>query len=310
MSLTRCGAGPSSSSASADRVGTVAASHLFAAGPTTVGDLLHGEDRPAVVLGAFPTALYLRLAGGEVIALLTRDAVRLPLGLRLATHSSEDPLHRWTGPVRVGSSQVRVGDRNVRLSRVVSVRAPTSLEPNSRAIASALRRLARIDQVDPLPRILEVLLSDQRVVAPATVVDHLLGVGPGLTPSGDDILAGFLVGAWSFGLAEDQLRTVVLGAAPGGTTALSAALLRCATRGESIPQVSALLQALSERRASSSRLLDDAIADLSQVGHTSGTGLAVGAVAAARVAARIRRTTRLSPLQLPVVGTHSEVPYV
>jgi hypothetical protein len=263
----------------------VPASQLFAAGPTTVGDLLRGDARPAVVLGAFPTALYLRLAGGEVIALLTRDAVLLPLGLRLSTHSADHPLTRWTGPVRVGSSQVQVGDWSIRLSRVVSVRAPTSLEPNRRAIAYATRKLGRSGCVEPRPGLLEVLLGDQRVLAPAAVVDRFLGLGPGLTPSGDDILAGFLVGAWSFGLVDDQLRTAVLEAAPAGTTDVSAALLRCASRGESIPQVSAFLWALSERTASSRRL-DDALVKLGYVGHTSGVALAAGIVAAAQVVAR------------------------
>ena len=97
-------------------------------------------------LGAFPTALYLRLAGGEVIALLTRDAVLLPLGLRLTTHSADNPLSRWTGPVRVGSSQVHVGDWSVRLTRVVPVQAPKHLEPNCRAIEYASRKLGRSGQ--------------------------------------------------------------------------------------------------------------------------------------------------------------------
>ena len=118
-----------------------------------------------MVLGAFPTALYLRLAGGEVIALLTRDAVLLPLGLRLTTHSADHPLNRWTGPVRVGSSQVQVGDWSVRLTRVVSVQAPKNLEPNCRAIEYASRTLGRSGQVEPRPGLLEVLLGDQRVLA-------------------------------------------------------------------------------------------------------------------------------------------------
>jgi hypothetical protein len=285
MSRTRCGTGLSSSSASADMGSPVPESQFVAAGPSAVGDLLRGEARPAVVLGAFPTAMYLRLAGGEVIALLTRDAVLLPLGLRLSTHSSDHPLHRWTGPVRVGSSQVQVGDRSVRLSRAVSVRAPTNLSPNRRAISHASRKLGRLDPAEPRPGPLEVLLSAQPVKAPAATIDHFLGVGPGLTPSGDDILAGFMVGAWSFGLVDDQLRTAVFEAAPAGTTDLSAALLRCACRGESIPQVSAFVTALAEGTVSN-RLVDDALVELCQIGHTSGLALATGVLAAAKMASR------------------------
>jgi hypothetical protein len=264
-------------------VSIVPTSELFASGPTTVADLLDGESGAAVVLGVFPTAMYLRLAGGEVIALLTRDAVLLPLGLRLPIHSADHPLDRWTGPVLVGSSQVRVGDQSIRLSHVVSVRAPAGLEPNPHAIAYAARALGRLDQVEPAPGLLAAVMSDERVLSPTTVVGRMLGLGPGLTPAGDDILAGFLIGAWSFGLAEDQLRAAVLDAAPARTTALSAALLRCACRGESMPQVTALVLALSERATSSGRP-DDALAELKKVGHTSGAALAAGVVAAARMA--------------------------
>lgn len=236
-----------------------------------------------MVLGAFPTATYLRLAGGDVVAVLTRDAVRLPLGLRLSTHSADDPLDRWTGSVLVGSSCVETTGRTVRLSRVVSVSAPPNARPEPRAVAHAADRLSGLVPLEPVPRLLDALAGDRDEAE--AVVARLLGLGPGLTPSGDDALAGFLVGAWSFGLAADRLRTVVLEAASAATTELSAALLRCATRGESIPQVSALVRALSGR-ADFESLVDAALGELGRVGHTSGAALAAGVVAAAQAAGR------------------------
>ena len=261
----------------------MATRRLHAAGPITVGDLLGGGIRPAAVLGTFPTAIYLRLAGGEVIAVLTREAIQLPLGLTLTADSSELPLDRWTGPVRVGAGQVQVGDRSIRISRVVSVTAPTQLKPNGAAVAYVWRRLSVFGEAEPRPGLVDVLMSHQGETAPDTVVHRLLGVGPGLTPSGDDILAGYLVGAWSFGLDAGRLRTAALEAAPTATSELSAALLRCAARGESIPQVSGLLSVISEANASAPRL-NDALDALGRVGHTSGVSLAAGAVAAAQVA--------------------------
>ena len=62
---------------------------------------------PPAVLGTFPSAIYLRLAGREVIAVLTREAIQLPLGLTLSADSSELPLDRWTGPVRVAPAKCR-----------------------------------------------------------------------------------------------------------------------------------------------------------------------------------------------------------
>jgi hypothetical protein len=256
--------------------------HLFATGSAMVANLLRGEVRPAVVLGAFPTATYLRLAGGDVLAVLTRDAVRLPLGLSLSTDSTDDPLDRWAGPILVGASCVQRAARTVRLSRVVSVSAPRNVRPERRAVAQARVRLSGLGPPDPGLRLLDVL-ADGPGEAEA-VVARLLGLGPGLTPSGDDALAGFLVGAWSFGLAADRLRAAVLEAAPTGTTELSAALLRCASRGESIPQVSGLVRALSEHADPHPRV-DDALSELGRVGHTSGVALAAGVVAAAQAAA-------------------------
>lgn len=253
---------------------------LPAAGPTFVAGLLRGSIRAAEVIDAVPTAIYLRLPGGEVIAVLARDAVLLPLGLRLSAASTAQPLDRWAGPAQVGEGRVQIGHRTVRLSRVVSTTAPTGLEPNVAAVAHAWRELGDLDDADCRRCLADPLRGDPGRSTTVRAVEQLLGVGPGLTPCGDDILAGYLVGACSFRLAEHRLRTEVLERASVATTELSAALLRCAGRGEAIPQLNALLKALCESPATGRRW-DDALDALAQVGHTSGVALAIGAVAAA-----------------------------
>lgn len=265
---------------------TMSPVQVGAAGSATVRRLISGPVRPAEILGAFPTALYLRLHGGEVVALLSRDAVRLPCGLVLPTSSAECPLTRLGGRPLVGSAAVRIGEWSARISRVVSARAPTGLTPNHRASEHAWHRLNGIEIAELQPGLLDDLLRDlgcPRVAA--DLVDRLLGVGPGLTPAGDDVLAGLLVGAASFGLAADPLRAEVIDAAPRRTTDLSAALLRCACRGESIPQLNAMIVALAGDTTHGGPL-DDAMAELIRVGHTSGGALATGVAAAARVAVR------------------------
>jgi len=79
----------------------------------------------------------------------------------------------------------------------------------------ALRRL--VDAVQP---------SDRGSAVAAGLA--LLGLGPGLTPSGDDALVGFL-GAWRWlspRALDDDIRRAMLGAlvdrAPSGTTSVSA----------------------------------------------------------------------------------------
>jgi len=108
-------------------------------------------------------------------------------------------------------------------------------------------------------------------------VQQLLGRGLGLTPEGDDLLAGWLVAARS--LRHQQFETVrdqVLAAAPTRTSTFSAALLLHAAEGYGVAPLIEYVDAL----ARSAHPIDDSIdvtrAALIGVGHTSGKALAVG----------------------------------
>lgn len=253
------------------------------AGPARILDLISGPVRPVDVLGRFATALYLRLAGAEVIALLSSDAVRLPIGLMLPTSSHELPLTHLSGRVAVGAGAVYIGSWSCRVSRLVSLRAPAGLTPDRHACEHLHHRLAHCQSANPDLRLPAALPDDGRSPEmTADLVRRLLGVGLGLTPAGDDVLAGLLVGLWSFGQKAEPLRLAVLADLPAGTTDLSAALLRCAIRGESIPQVNQLLRTMSG--SGWQARLDHALYDLVRVGHTSGTALATGVLAAASMA--------------------------
>jgi hypothetical protein len=261
---------------------------VAAAGPARVRDLISGPVRPVDVLGRFASALYLRLPGGEVIALLSSDAVRLPIGVILPTSSREFPLTYLSGPAVVGSDAVQIGSWSCRVSRLVSLRAPAALAPDRHACVHLRHLLAQYRAADP-----DLRLPDgppNNAYTPevaADLVRRLLGVGPGLTPAGDDVLAGLLVGLWSFGQSAGPLRLAVLAGLAAGTTDLSAALLRCAARGESIPQVNQLLRTMSG--SAWGGRLDQAMDELARVGHTSGTALAIGVLTAATMAIGDRR---------------------
>ena len=71
----------------------------------------------------------------------------------------------------------------------------------------------------------------------------LAGLGPGGTPAGDDFLVGVMAAVWLLG-DEAQAPAIAETAAPR-TSALSAAFLRAAGRGELIAPWHALLAALS-----------------------------------------------------------------
>lgn len=121
---------------------------------------------------------------------------------------------------------------------------------------------------------LALLCGDDAELADA--VEGLLGLGPGLTPAGDDVLAGALVVAAAVGRAS-RLASAVEAATPfRRTTAVSAGLLPHAAHGLAVPQLAAYLAALGAARGD----VDSTERRLLDVGHTSGAALRLGAVVA------------------------------
>ncbi|WP_162795217.1 DUF2877 domain-containing protein, partial [Nonomuraea lactucae] len=119
-----------------------------------------------------------------------------------------------------------------------------------------------------------------RLLGVVTAAEQLVGLGPGLTPSGDDVLAGLLVTLRHLGTATGTERAVRLAGwlaaavtydARTRTTPISATLLHCAARGEASPEVVAVLRGLAGQQP-----LEPAVRRLHQLGHTSGSDLAQG----------------------------------
>lgn len=111
----------------------------------------------------------------------------------------------------------------------------------------------------------------------------LVGSGPGLTPTGDDVLAGALVAAHAtedLRLAEWRRRTSVA-LATRRTTAVSRALLVHAMDGYAIPELARFLVALcrgDDPAPSLAPSLAPPLAALRAVGHSSGQALVDGVV--------------------------------
>jgi hypothetical protein len=127
---------------------------------------------------------------------------------------------------------------------------------------------------------LEAALTAGDAAAACAAADRLLGLGPGLTPSGDDVLAGLLVAAALLPRPIDQLATHVAERAGTATTALAASLLCAAARGEACPELVAFVDALGGHGA-----VGPAYRRLARIGHTSGRDMAAGVLVASRVAA-------------------------
>lgn len=116
---------------------------------------------------------------------------------------------------------------------------------------------------------------------PRTAAARLLGRGPGLTPEGDDVLAGAAVGLRALGPAaglapqriEDLVAALCPADAPARTGALSATLLGLAAAGAAPEPVHRLIGA-GDRAA--------ALADLARLGASTGRAIAAGIAFAAR----------------------------
>jgi len=117
----------------------------------------------------------------------------------------------------------------------------------------------------------------------ANEVAQLIGLGPGLTPSGDDYLGGVLVGLrWvGRGAQADSLWRWLEPRLEPRTSAISAAHLAAAATGQAHEALHEVLDNLSAWQAPD---LHPGLARLDAVGHTSGWDALAGVVAVARTA--------------------------
>ena len=213
---------------------------LPVAAPLPARAHLTGPLRPGRVVGVHPSCVYVvsdpdRPDGtGSVVAVETADGVGLPCALRLGRRPGRRPVRRDRGR---GPGDGRRGTGRRRRSRgpgralVVAADRPAVERAGARALARAGRAPSR--------------RTPSGRPGPATAHD-LLGRGPGLTPAGDDVLAGWLLAVHHV----DDLRAApaaVLAAAPTATTALSATLLQEAAAGRGVPAAVALADALGGR---------------------------------------------------------------
>jgi hypothetical protein len=255
---------------------------------------LSGTAGAARVLAPLTTSIYLE-AGGEIIWVGPSDGLRHPRAV-LAAAAEPWPsymariqaetvgfdiagLHPWRPPRsaraaaaglgRAARDLVAVLRRPVRpaplgLGRLLLGHAPDF--PLDRAVDPVMALAAACDADDPTA-----------VVAAA---DALLGLGPGLTPSGDDFVGGVLCARnWAGTRADDWSRAaaLVIERARTRTHPISVALLEDLAAGEGHEPLHDVVDALirrDERRALA------AVEQLGALGHSSGwdmlTGLLVG----------------------------------
>jgi hypothetical protein len=251
------------------------------------------------VLAVFPAGVYLEVRTDlepSVIAIITGAATRLPNSVLLAAELPH---------VTVGD-EAAVGDGSVELGRL-SLRARRWWDP---APPLGQVDLVRLQQAAPrltpgapglagngAIELLSASCASGRLLGAVEAAEQLVGLGPGLTPSGDDVLAGLLVTLRHLGAATgveravwlaDWLAATVTYDARTRTTPISATLLHCAARGEASPEVIAVLRGIAGQQA-----LEPARLQLRRLGHTSGSDLIQG------IAIGVNAVLSLSPVLAP-----------
>lgn len=206
----------------------------------------------------------------ELIALLSPSAVRLPLGVCI------------TGRLPMKGSDVSIGDGIIAVPGG-AWRPVRWWDPRPRIAAADL-----LDHGGPL---LDIVLAEHASSFGFPVPDALtvtaalaggnatealdvVGLGPGLTPAADDVVAGALAVLALVGHLDDSVRFAIHARARTHTTALSAALLAAAGRGHMIPQAARVLELLATGEPYDR--LSSAARELFRVGSTSGHDLCAG----------------------------------
>jgi hypothetical protein len=264
--------------------------------------LIDAPRRTARVIAAFPSAVYLELRGAyepRVVAVVSSDAVRLPNAVVVVAASRERPFQavREGLEAYVGDGRIEQDGMQVRIRRwwdpspALGPLSPGALARGIRSLESALDSAGGVAGCGlsghPDPLLLAGHCAAGELADAVEAAERIVGLGPGLTPSGDDILAGLLVSLRLVGGSVRQGGAAVwlaswLGAAVTAdantrTTALAATLLHCAVAGQAGAEVAGVLRAVAGHESpvpAAHRLL--------AAGHTSGADLAWGVLAGCR----------------------------
>ena len=216
------------------------------------------------VAGVFRGGFYVSGPSETLFAVLGPRSWPGPLHL-IAAELADLPVPH--DPVSVSGGLLRAGRLQVRLDGGAPW-APR-LPEHPGAGSPAWRDLA-VGAAPELAADREPVTRDLRRGDLAAAFRRLQGRGTGLTPSGDDVLAGILLVC---AIDPTRRRALTDRALAARTTRLSRAFLRWAASGQSIQPAHALLDAAASGDQPGMRR---AAASLAEVGATSGRALAAG----------------------------------
>jgi len=260
------------------------------------------ERFSGIVHSIFVRACNIALESGALLTLVSSEKTNVPNGLRIQT----PPLFAFPDFVRVGEPAACRGGTVRFTQSPLSIDLRTAarwhidlsglridLHRQDQAAAwiiawQTLRQYQRGDTIRAIieartraegafgtvPALLEATETLQ-VEEACAAIGPLIGLGPGLTPSGDDFLVGYLAGLWStasFDTARLRFLASVgvwLSEAASQTNVISQSAIRSTVRGNASEPLARLAQQL-DRADTIDGIRAETQAAL-RVGHSSGT---------------------------------------
>jgi hypothetical protein len=230
-----------------------------------------GEGR---VIASFPKAVYASLPGG-ILVLVAPDVHPGPLYLVLDGPPPEVPADTR---VQVGTRRIRVGEIDVDLRDAAewagALPSPAQLAWGATLLTEVASDLASGSALhaDPFRDRAVDARSRLRAGDFAGMVDRLAGLGPGLTPAGDDALAGVLFIRRTIG-DEDAEPVLIDAARKARTSVIASAFLSWAARGQALSSAHNLITAAGRGDQDGCVAAGAALAS---IGETSGADFALG----------------------------------
>jgi len=285
----------------------------------SIGEAIPRANFDATVHSVFKSAINLYLAGKDtLLTLVTSNEADLPQGIRVDTpddfsfeifHAGEQATCH-DDILRLDSLTIELGDAqrwkcnlpalqadlttpavSASWQRAWQILNQRQIQSNAEIIAENLFRSDETIRAgiprkanEAMRNLLEA--TQQYDLTDSSPIRALIGLGSGLTPSGDDLLVGYLTGLWCSVLDKSErgqfvtnLGKAIIDLSPQ-TNDISRTYLYHATQGQVSSRLSELAEAIC-RRENSERLLA-LLNSAMQVGHTSGmdtvTGLLMGLI--------------------------------
>ena len=243
-------------------------------------------------LGAGPVNICVLLPGRMDIVTRNAPIDRVDQGFVIGgrLHVATASARVWTAPIVKWSEETLIRGLTV-LDPLCLDHAPSAglsriVWPQSSADPASFELCVAMPVVASLANWLQCVFERDSWELPPGSITKLVGLGPGLTPSGDDFLVGMLVvlslaGRFDLVAAVDQVIRPTL---EEGTGPISRLHLAAALDGESSERLHLMVNAVL---AGDHDQLASRLVLISQVGHSSGWDTLAGAVLVLRVLARV-----------------------